>query len=59
MTYYEWQGIGLKIVFPCGGDVFIQGEEGSELHDQLEACENDEQVEAILSEYSVLLEGNQ
>ena len=59
MTYYEWQGIGLKIVFPSGEDVFVQGEEGSALHDQLEACETDEQVEAILSEYSVLLEGNQ
>jgi len=58
MNYeYEWVGIGLLITdIATGQDVFIQGEDGSELHDELEDCETDEQVQFILSEYSVLFE---
>ena len=58
MNYeYEWVGIGLLITdIATGQDVFIQGEDGSELHDELWGCETDEQVQVILSEYSVLFE---
>jgi hypothetical protein len=58
MSYvYEWVGIGLLITdFETGRDVFLQGEEGSDLHDDLEDCETEELVQAILSEYSVLFE---
>lgn len=50
-------GYGLTITAPCGKDIFLQGDEAGELYDQLEACEADEQVQAILGEYGVLLEG--
>ena len=53
---YNWQGIGLEITFDGGKSVFLQGEEGSTLHDELEACETGEQADALMSEYSVLLE---
>lgn len=54
---YEWLGYGLTITAPCGKDIFLQGDEASELYDQLEACETDQQVQDILGEYGVLLEG--
>ena len=53
---YNWQGYGLTLQFPNGKDAFLQGEEASELHDQLESCETKEQVEMIISEYEVLVE---
>jgi len=55
---YDWQGIGLEITFDGGKSVFLQGEEGSTMHDQLEACETGEQADALMSEYSVLLEAD-
>ena len=51
---YEWQGCGLLLIFPRNATLFIQGEDGAELHDQLEACETDEEVQVLLEEY----EGN-
>lgn len=56
MWSYEWLGYGMTVTAPCGKDFFMQGEEASELYDQLEACSTDEEVQAILSQYDVLLE---
>ena len=58
MSYvYEWVGIGLLITdFETGRDVFIQGEEGSDLHDDLEDLETEELVQLLLSDYSVLFD---
>ena len=53
---YEWLGYGLTITAPCGKDFFLQGDEASELHDTLEACSTDQEVQDILSEYDVLLD---
>ncbi len=55
---YEWQGIGLEITFDGGKSVFLQGDEGSTMHDELEACETGEQADALMSEYLVLLEAD-
>jgi hypothetical protein len=55
MWDYEWLGYGLTITAPCGKDIFMQGEEASELHDRLEAM-SPEEVQAELSEYDVLLD---
>jgi hypothetical protein len=52
---YDWLGYGLRITWD-GGDLFMQGEEASELHDQLEACETQEEVDLILSEYADVIE---
>ena len=58
MSYvYEWVGIGLlNTDFETGRDVFIQGEEGSDLHDDLEDLETEELVQLLLSDYSVLFD---
>jgi hypothetical protein len=58
MNYeYEWVKNGLLITdIATGQDVFLQGEEGSDLHNKLEDCETEEQVQFLLSEYSVLFE---
>lgn len=50
MYDYDWLGYGLVITWP-GGSVFMQGDEASELYDQLEACTEDEQVQLLLSGY--------
>lgn len=56
MWDYDWLGYGLLLIAPCGQTVFLQGEEASQLHDELEACESAEVLQYALSEYSVLLE---
>ena len=55
MWDYEWLGYGLVISSPDGKEIFLQGEEASQLHDELEECSYEEFQER-LSEYSVLLE---
>jgi hypothetical protein len=55
MWDYDWLGYGLTITAPCGKDIFLQGEEASELCDRLEAMSADE-VQVELSAYDVLLE---
>ena len=57
MWSYEWLGYGLTITAPCGKDIFLQGDEASQLHDELEACETDEQLQDMLGEYDVLFDG--
>lgn len=52
---YEWDGIGLTITTPAG-TVYVQGEEGSEIHDQLEELDTDEQVADFLAEYEHVCE---
>jgi len=52
---YDWLGYGLLLRFDSG-EVFLQGDEASELYDQLEECESSEQVEMLLDEYSELAE---
>ena len=54
MYEYEWLGYGLEITGP-EGSCFLQGDEASELHDQLEAITDDETLQAVLSEYSVVM----
>jgi hypothetical protein len=56
MWEYEWLGYGLTITAPCGKDFFMQGDEASELHDRLEACSTDQEVQDILCDYDVLLD---
>ena len=56
MSGYEWLGYGIKLTLNEGRNIFLQGEEASAMHDALEGCETDEEVEALVSEYSVLCE---
>jgi hypothetical protein len=49
---YDYDGIGLTITFDDGRTAYLQGDEGGDLFDVLEACKTDEQVEMILSDYS-------
>ena len=49
---YEYDGIGLTITFDNGTTAYLQGEDGATVYDALEACETDEQVEMILSDYA-------
>lgn len=55
MWDYEWLGYGLTITAPCGKDIFLQGEEASELYDRLEEMTSEE-VQLELSGYDVLLD---
>jgi hypothetical protein len=52
---YEWVGYGLILRFE-NGTVLLQGDEASWLYDQLEECENSEQVELLLDGYAELAE---
>ena len=57
MYSYEWFGYGMEITNEeTGRSCFLQGEEASELYDQLESARTDRAVQRILSEYSVLME---
>ncbi len=50
MSYnYEWDGVGLTITTPAG-TCYSQGEEGSQLFDELEQLEP-EQLDIVLFEY--------
>ena len=51
---YDWNGLGLMIYTPSG-EAFIQGQEGSDLFDELEGM-TEEQIEAFLSEYEHICE---
>lgn len=52
---YDWDGTGLTITTPAG-ECYLQGEEGSQLYDELEALETNEQVVDILSGYEHVCE---
>lgn len=52
---YDWDGMGLTITTPAG-ECYLQGEEGSQLYDELEALETNEQVVDILSGYEHVCE---
>lgn len=52
---YDWLGYGLLLKFDHG-TVFLQGDEASELHDQLEACDSQEKIDLLLDQYSELAE---
>lgn len=52
---YDWLGYGLLLKF-AHGTVFLQGDEASELHDQLEACTTDEQLGLLMGDYAELAE---
>ena len=55
MAYsYEWLGYGLEISGP-EGSCFLQGDEASQLHDELEAIEDDETLQLVLSEYVAVM----
>lgn len=51
---YEWLGYGLEITGP-EGSVFLQGDEADTLHDELEAIEDDEVLQSVLSQYSTVM----
>lgn len=56
--YSSMGGLGLEIVGP-DGSCFLQGDEASQLHDELESLESDEQIQMVLSQYeNILSEGN-
>lgn len=48
---WNYQGFGGTITFSDGRTVWLQGDEAAELDDRIEACENESQIEAILSAY--------
>lgn len=55
--FWDWCGsYGVVSGFAGGGDVCLQGEEGAALDDQIEACETDEQIQELLSQYSLLVD---
>jgi len=53
---YNWLGYGLTLHFPDGGELFLQGDEASELFDILEACHTQADIDMILSEYELAIE---
>lgn len=56
MSGYEWLGYGIRLTFNGGPSAFLQGDEANALHDALEGCQTENEVEAMISEYSVLIE---
>jgi len=55
MCDYEWLGYGLLLKFGHG-TVFMQGDEASELYDQLEECQSQEQIDLLIGDYAELAE---
>jgi hypothetical protein len=56
MWDYDWLGYGLLLKFGGNRTVFMQGDEASDLHDELEKCENSEELELLMSDYEELAE---
>jgi hypothetical protein len=56
MWDYDWLGYGLLLRFGGGRSVFLQGEEASELYDELEACEDSETLALVMSAYEDIAE---
>lgn len=54
---YERDGPGLLITAPDGRTCFLQGDEASELEDQLDAAKNQKQINTILDAYDDVCEG--
>lgn len=52
---YDWLGYGLLLKFD-NGTVFLQGDDASALHDQLEACSTAEEMELIMGDYAEFAE---
>jgi hypothetical protein len=55
MCDYDWLGYGLLLKFDHG-TVFMQGDEASELYDQLEECQSQEQIDLLIWDYAELAE---
>ena len=55
MPDYDWLGYGLLLKF-SNGTVFMQGDEASELYDQLEACATSEEIDLRLGDYAEMAE---
>jgi hypothetical protein len=56
MYDYDWQGIGVLLTdCESGRTIFVQGEDGSNLYDELEACD-EIGFELIMSEYFACIE---
>lgn len=55
MADYDWCGFGLTLTFD-NGTVWLQGDEASELYDELEACETEEDRQMIMGEYAEFAE---
>ena len=53
MYDYVWLGYGLRIITPAG-TCFMQGDEASDLYDELEEIDSDEVLEMVLSEYELV-----
>lgn len=51
---YEWLGYGLVITGP-EGSVFLQDDEANTLLDEIEAIEDDEVLQSVLSQYSTVM----
>jgi hypothetical protein len=52
---YDWLGYGLLLKFD-NGTVFLQGDEASELYDQLEECSSVEEFGLLIGDYAELAE---
>lgn len=48
---WDWSGFGLTVYNDRGESMFLQGEDGSDLYDELEAAATDREVEMILEPY--------
>jgi hypothetical protein len=56
MYSYIWLRYGAIELLKMGANgpesiAFLQGEEASQLYDELDGCENDEQVDWLISQY--------
>jgi hypothetical protein len=48
-------GYGCEIIFSSGKTVFLQGDDASNLVDEIDCCETEIQMHNILDEYEVLV----
>jgi len=56
---YTQTRYGVEIYSDDGRDCFLQGEDASQLLDDLEKCRTDEQEQQILSEYDHIMEDSE
>lgn len=48
---WDWDGLGLTLTRPDGSTLYLQGEEGAKVFDELEAAETDDAEQTILAVY--------
>ncbi len=55
MYDYEWVGYGLVITDP-EGSCFMQGDEAAQAYDEFAAVDDPKILQAVLSEYSMVMQ---